>query len=169
MSLETVYTSTKEQRHNRGYEGLSFNSNGTIMYMGLERPKKGDITSIIALHLENKTEVVYSYALDVLPLDNRKDNGITELLTLNDSTLIIVERAFLGPKNGNSIRVYKATIPAIGNEIKKVKLLTDFSASPEIDNIEGVSFSASGKELLFVSDDNGNSHQQTLFICMKIE
>lgn len=169
LDLKTIYTSTQEQRYNRGYEGLCFNPKGSIMYMGLERPKQGNITSIIALHLENKIEVVYSYALDVLPLDERKDNGITELLTLNDSTLIVVERAFLGSKNGSSIRVYKARVPSEGNEIEKVKLLTSFSASPEIDNIEGVTFSASGAELIFISDNNGNKHQQNLFISMKIE
>lgn len=169
LDLKTIYTSTKEQRYNRGYEGLCFNPQGTIMYMGLERPKQGNKTSIIAYNLESNIEVSYTYALDILPFDDRKDNGITELLTLNDSTLIVIERAFLGPKNGNSIRVYKARIPTNGTEIKKVKLLTDFSASPQIDNIEGVSFSASGKELIFISDNNGNKHQQNLFISMKIE
>lgn len=169
LGLKTVYTSTKEQRYNRGYEGLCFNPKGTIMYLGLERPKDGNMTSIVAYNLANKIEVSYSYALDILPLDDRKDNGITELLTLNDSTLIVVERAFLGSKNGTSIRVYKARIPKKGNEIKKVKLLTTFSASPEIDNIEGVTFSASGAELIFISDNNGNKHQQNLFISMRIE
>lgn len=169
LDLRTIYTSNKEQRYNRGYEGLCFSPDGSIMFMGLESPKEGTVTNIISYNLKNRMEVSYNYALDILPLDHKKDNGITELLTLNDSTLLVVERAFLGSKNGNSIRVYKAIIPKVGNNIKKVKLLTDFSASPKIDNIEGVSFSASGKELIFVSDDNGNPHQQTLFICMKIE
>lgn len=166
--LNVVYTSTAEQRHNRGYEGLCFSPDGAIMYMGLERPKSGDVTNIIGYNLEDKTEKVYTYSLDILPDDKRTDNGITELLTLNDSTLLVVERAFLGPK-GNSVRVYKASIPTDGNEIIKIKLLTDFSASPEIDNTEGVSFSASGKELIFISDNNGNPYQQTLFISMRIE
>jgi len=167
LELEVVYTSRAEQRHNRGYEGLCFSPNGDIMYMALERPKTGDETRIIAYNLAEKTEKVYNYSLDILPDDKGKDNGITELLTLNDSTLLIVERAWLGPK-GNSIRIYKAAIPEEGNEVKKVKLLTNFSASPEIDNIEGVSFSASGKALIFISDNNGNPYQKTLFIRMRI-
>jgi len=169
FNLKTIYASSKEQRHNKGYEGICFSPKGGIIYMGLESPKEGTVTNIISYNLNTKIEKTYDYALDILSLDYKKDNGITELLTLNDSALIVVERAFLGPKNGSSIRVYKAIIPTIGNKIKKVKLLTDFSASPKIDNIEGVSFSASGNELIFVSDDNGNVHQQTLFICMKIE
>ncbi len=168
-ALEVVYTSTTKQRHNRGYEGLCFSPDGAIMYMGLERPKSGNITNIIAYNLATKNETVYNYTLDVLPNDKRADNGIAELLTLNDSTLLVVERAFLGPKNGNSVRVYKALISANSNEIIKVKLLTNFSASPKIDNIEGVCWSASGKELLFISDNNGNSYQQTLLISMKVE
>jgi hypothetical protein len=166
--LNVVYTSTAEQRHNRGYEGLCFSPDGEVVYMGLERPKSGDITNIIAYNLTDNTEKVYNYSLDILPDDKRADNGITELLTLNDSTLLVVERAYLGPK-GNSIRVYRALIPSEGNEIIKDKLLTDFSASPELDNIEGVSFSASGKDLIFISDNNGNPYQKTLFIRMAIE
>ncbi len=167
--LDKIYTSTMPQRYNSGFEGLCFNMEGTCIYMALERPKKGYYTQIIRYNLEDKTEVVYSYLLDKLPLDKKNNNGITELLSLNDSTLLVVERAYLGANNGNTVRVYKASIPKVGNEILKVKLLTDFSASPEIDNIEGVSFSASGKELIFVSDNNANKHQQTLFIVMRIE
>ncbi|MCF6351647.1 MAG: esterase-like activity of phytase family protein [Cyclobacteriaceae bacterium] len=168
-TLEIIYTSSAAQRHNRGYEGLCFSPDGAIMYMGLERPKSGNITYIIAYDLATKNEKVYNYPLDVLPNDKRADNGITELLTLNDSTLLVVERAYLGSKNSNSVRVYKAIIPSNSNDIKKVKLLTNFSASPKIDNIEGVCWSASGKELIFISDNNGNPYQQTLFISMKIE
>jgi hypothetical protein len=138
------------------------------MYIGLERAKFGSTTNIIAYNLTNKEVKTFTYNLDILPNDSLNDNGITELLTLNDSTLLIVERAYLGSK-GNSIRVYKALIPKKGNEVLKIKLLTNFSASPEIDNIEGVSFSASGKELIFISDNNGNAHQKTLFISMGIE
>lgn len=167
--LDTVYTSTMPQRHNRGYEGLAFNSNGTKMFIGLERPKKGNVTQIISYDLEDGTEIIYEYKLDELPLDKEKDNGITELLMINDSTLLVVERAYLGPKYGVSIRVYKTIIHTKTTSITKIKLLTDFSASPEIDNIEGVTYSASGKELIFISDNNGNSHQQTLFICMNIQ
>ncbi len=167
LTLQSIFTSTKKQRHNRGYEGLCFSADGNIMYIGLERPKSGDITNIIAYNLTDKTEIVYDYPLDILPNDKEADNGITELLSLNDSTLLVIERAYLG-SNENSVRIYKVRIPKEGNEIKKVKLLTDFSASPEIDNMEGVAFSASGKELIFVSDNNANSYQQTLFIVMSI-
>ncbi len=166
--LDVVYTSTAKQRHNRGYEGLCFSPDGEIMYMGLERPKSGDFTHIIAYNLSEETEKIYTYSLDVLPDDKRNDNGITELLTLNDSTLLVVERAYLGPK-GNSVRIYRALIPSEENEIIKGKLLTNFSASPYLDNMEGVSFNASGNELIFISDNNANPYQKTLFISMRIE
>ncbi len=169
QKLETIFTSTKEQRYNRGYEGLCFSPNGELMFMGLERPKTGDTTNIIAYNLETHSKVVYNYALDVLANDKRNDNGITELLTINDSTLLVVERAYLGAKFGSSIRVYKASIPSEGNRIIKTKLLTNFSSAPQIDNIEGVTYSASGKELIFISDNNSNPNQQNLFIVMKIE
>ena len=167
--LETVFTSTETQRLNRGYEGLCFNTNGSIMYIGLERAKNGNETKIIAYNLESKTSKTYSYSLDLLDEDKQLDNGITELLSLTDSTLLVVERAYLGAALGTSVRVYKAQVPTAGNHIKKIKLLTDFKGVPQVDNIEGVTFSATGKELIFISDNNGNRHQQNQFICMKIQ
>ena len=167
--LKTVYTSTGTFRHNSGFEGLCFSADGEKMYVSFERPLKGNVTTITSVDLASGNEKTYTYSLDILPKDKRSDNGISEILTVNDSTLLIVERAFLGPKFGNSIRVYRALIPESGTEIVKEKLLTDFSASPLLDNIEGVCYSASGNQLIFVSDNNGNSHQRTLFICMKIE
>ena len=167
--LKTVYSSKGPFRHNSGFEGLCFSPDGQTMYVSLERPLKGNVTTITSVDLTLGNEKSYTYSLDVLPKDKRSDNGISEILTVNDSTLLIVERAFLGPRYGNSIRVYRALIPDSGTEIVKEKLLTDFSASPLLDNIEGVCYSVSGNELIFVSDNNGNSHQRTLFICMKIE
>jgi hypothetical protein len=168
-NLNQIYNSTAAQKYNSGYEGLCFDQSGKKMFISLERPQKGYMSEIIVRDLEKNNEKIYNYPLDKLPLDKNGDNGITELLNVNDSTLIVVERAYLGIKNGNSIRVYKAIIPKKGNNIIKEKLLTDFSASPVIDNIEGVTYSASGKELIFVSDNNANRHQQTLFICMKVQ
>ncbi|MCB0497578.1 MAG: esterase-like activity of phytase family protein [Cyclobacteriaceae bacterium] len=167
--LKKIFSSKGKLRHNKGYEGLCFSPDGTTMYIGLESPLKGNISTITAVNLETGKQKVYNYSLDILEHDTKSDNGITEILTLNDTTLIVVERTYMGPKYGNSIRIYKAVIPQSGNEIIKEKLLTNFSASPYIDNIEGVTFSASGKELIFVSDNNGNPRQRTLFICMKIE
>lgn len=167
--LDTVYSSALPQKTNSGYEGLCFNTTGTKMYISLERPKNAIASQIIVCDLENNNEVIYDYFLDDLPLDRNKDNGITELLYIDDSTLLVVERAFLGAKHGMSVRVYKVRIPSNREVIKKIKLLTNFSGIPAIDNIEGVTYSASGKELIFISDNNANHHQQTLFICMKIE
>ncbi len=117
QKLEKIYESKLEQRCNSGFEGLCFNKKGDVMYMSLERPLKGFLTQIIAYNLLDSTKTVYSYKLDEVPNDKRNDNGITELLVINDSTLLVVERAFLGKSFGNSIRVYKASIPSTGNEI----------------------------------------------------
>lgn len=168
-NLKAVFTSKGPFRHNSGFEGLCFSPDGQKMYVSLERPLQGNITTITSIDLSSGNKKNYTYPLDKLEGDKRSDNGISEILSLNDSTLLVVERAFLGPKLGNSIRVYRSHIPDSGTEITKEKLLTDFSASPLLDNIEGACFSATGNELIFVSDNNGNAHQRTLFICMKIE
>lgn len=167
--LDAIYSSPLPQKTNSGYEGLCFNTTGTKMYISLERPKTGNTSRIIVCDLENNNEVIYDYFLDELPLDRNNDNGISELLYIDDSTLLVIERAYLGEKHGMSVRAYKVRIPSNGEAIMKIKLLTNFSDIPAIDNIEGVTYSASGKELIFISDNNANQHQQTLFICMKIE
>lgn len=168
-NLKPIYSSTGPFRHNSGFEGFCFSPYGKKMYVSLERPLHGNVTTITSIELSSGTEKLFTYTLDILENDKKSDNGISEILTVNDSTLLIVERAFLGPKFGNSVRVYRTLIPSSGNTLIKEKLLTNFSASPLLDNIEGVCYSASGDELIFVSDNNGNSHQRTLFICMKIE
>lgn len=165
--LVKMYKSNGKLRYNSGYEGLCFDNEGA-MYIGLERPLEGNTTKIIRVNSEGE-EKTFMYDLDVLENDKKKDNGISELLSINDSSLLVVERAFLGKKYGNSVRVYKVGIPSEGNKLVKEKLLTDFSDAPKIDNIEGVALSPSGKELIFVTDNNGHSYQQTQFICMKIE
>ena len=74
-----------------------------------------------------------------------------------------------------SVRVYKAKIPNVEEcsyLFEKTKLLTSFNDLPndfKLDNVEGVCLSASGKELIFVSDNNKSSRQQTQLICMKIK
>lgn len=165
--LVEVYKNKGRLRRNKGFEGLCFSKDGT-MYIGQESPRKGDVTSVTQIRPNGKSKA-YSYPLDILEHDKKKDNGITELLSLNDSTLLVVERAYMGSEYGTSVRVYKAIIPEKGDKLIKQKLLTDFSDVPEIDNIEGVTLSGNGKELIFVTDNNGNIHQRTLFICMKIE
>ena len=161
--------------HNSGFEGLSFNSSGTKMYVSFERPEiENNVTKIREYDLINDSYVDYKYFLDDVPQDTKKDNGITELLIVNDSTLIVVERAYLRSVGKTSVRVYEARIPGNNkniDSIEKTQLLTRFNDLPdgyELDNIEGVCFSASGKELIFISDNNKRRTQQTQFICMKI-
>ena len=171
--IETLFSKT--HLHNSGFEGLSFNSSGTKMYISIERPEiENNITKIREYDLINDSYVDYKYFLDDVPQDTERDNGITELLPVNDSTLIVVERAFLRSVGKTSVRVYKARIPGNtknSDSIEKIKQLTRFNDLPdgiELDNIEGVCFSASGEELIFISDNNKRRTQQTQFICMKI-
>ena len=171
--LETIFSA--DHIYNSGFEGLCFSQDGTKMYVSFERTDNEDnVTKIREYDLNNNSFLDYKYVLDNVPDDIEKDNGITELLTVNDSTLIVIERAYLKEEKRTSVRVYKTRIPGVikkSDLIEKTKLLTSFKDLPneiKLDNIEGVCFSAGGKELIFISDNNKSRKQQTQFICMKI-
>ena len=175
--LQNVYTSNPRLiQFNKGFEGLSFNSDGSKMLIALERLAEDvHFTRIIEYAERRQSQRVFIYPLDNIPGDE-SDNGITEILHFNDSTLIVVERAYVKSAGKTSVRVYKVVLPnEFSNhtaQISSKKLLTQFENCPvpKTDNIEGVTFSASGRELIFVSDNNNNpKYQQTQFICMKIE
>lgn len=172
--LETIFSA--DHIYNSGFEGLCFSQDGTKMYVSFERTDNEDnVTKIREYDLNNNSFLDYKYVLDNVPNDIEKDNGITELLTVNDSTLIVIERAYLKEEKRTSVRVYKTRIPGVienSDLIEKTKFLTSFNDLPneiKLDNIEGVCFSAGGKELIFISDNNKRRLQQTQFICMKIK
>ena len=118
-----------------------------------------------------------------IPPDSFADNGLVELLAIDDSTFIAVERSF-AVGAGNTIKLFLTTIDgatdvdgeaAIGDGVVPMTkvLLADLGAlGVPLDNIEGITFGpeVDGKQtLVLVSDNNFNDAQTTLFLAFTIE
>ena len=184
---------------NAGFEGLCFTPNGSALFASVEKP----LSNTGTLH----TDITIPYVCPILffPLSKGKqrattygyplqrktdDNGISELLTLNDSILFVVERAYLKNEDRNIVRIFSVNLNNtihIKNtpidihgitELLNPKLLFNFEHPLLIGNqltapcnIEAISFSSDKKYLLLVSDNNyGNSdHTPTQIIALKIK
>ncbi|MCE0524644.1 esterase-like activity of phytase family protein [Escherichia coli] len=116
------------------------------------------------------------------------DNGVSEVLALNDHQLLVIERSGRNVSAGfndwdYSVRVYMVDLTA-ASDIKDIdslqdwsnkstlqpvskKLLIDFADyTSSADCIEGVTFGPlidGHTSLIFVSDNNFQPHQQTKF------
>ena len=190
-------------RHNSGFEGTCISEDQRHVYFSMERPEEliasrgaaEDNLGVLNLYrynfLTKEIDGQYLYPLH-LPPDNAdltadqtnsflKDNGVTEILFYDDSTLLLLERAFLGPgKKKLHIRIYKATISddyniAAGNfNLLEPELLFNFYDEDlpcDIDNIEGMTFGPGKKQLFLIADDNFDHYgaQTTQIISLNVK
>jgi len=168
-NIKTILKSDSLQKYNRGWEGMCFNPNFTDLFISAERTYDSKNTHILRYNLKSHDIDTLSYQLDLLPNDTRLDNGITEILCVNDTTLLVLERAWQKSIKHTSVRVYKVEINFTTKEAKKTKLLFNFdNLYFNTDNVEGMTFNSDRTKLLFVTDDNKNKHQETQIICFKI-
>ena len=188
------------------WEGLSFTPDNQYLYVAAEGALKQDgllaspINSSPARLLkfrynsgDKKPELEKSFLYNVDPVSHISkfginDNGISEVLALNENKLLVVERSGRNVSEGFndwdfSVKVWLAdTTPSTDiKEIKSLmkvekpeliqpvvkKMLIDFSDVTDApDCIEGVTFGpliGGKKTLLFVSDNNFQPHQNTKF------
>jgi len=178
---------------NRGIEGLTFTKDSAL-WIAFESGNKTNCdtngTTTFYKIPYDKNSGKYDYTLRVsyqYPfnrcscLDKGKafngnlGNGVSEILALPDDTgkLLILERCYNGSKP-NSVKLYKAQIPATPNQRMEKTLVYDLDkANLEPDNMEGMCWVtlSNGKPALFlISDDNFNhSRQKTLLIKLAVE
>jgi hypothetical protein len=183
-------------RDNQGFEGLTRTPNGRLI-AGLEQPliEDGPLTSfergapglLIEVVQRGRNWVAgreWRYQLDPTPhidgfeaICDGGENGLVELLAINDTELFSMERACLQKpgtsETANSIRIYNVELSSIG--ARKTLLLDLASLAPRLspalerlDNFEGLAFGpmlANGSStLLVVSDDNFRTTQKTSFL-----
>jgi len=199
--IDELYSET-EISYNRGFEGAVLDSNQKSIYFGLERPVTVDavrggeenlgVIPIFQLDLKSKDIIgQYLYPLHLPPQDHglspkqienfRNDNGVTELLLYNDSTMLFLERAFIdGDEKKLHVRIYSAVFSeneniAFGNfELLKPQLifdLYDHDLAFIADNLEGMTFGPGNEYLYLISDDNFDRYgeQQTQIISFKVD
>jgi hypothetical protein len=209
-------SATKGARGNAGFESLALSPDGERLFTTAETALLQDgeaatfeagartrILEFVAGHGTFEPAREFAYDLEPVPkptfTPNSFINGLVELLALDRTTLLALERAFVEnqetPELGRSyIRLYRITltdatdISALESlkghpEVVPVKktLLMDLSKvqglSPDLarnlDNFEGIAIGPrlpDGRAtLLLVSDDNFRAEQRTWFLLFAIE
>ena len=190
-------------RNNMSFEGLSFASDGKSLWLGMEAalyqdgplatPEHGSVVRITRLDRAGTVLGQYAYPLDAVasrPAPGREaDNGVSEILAVNDHQVLVVERAGVENAGGiytNHVRVYEmetqgatdiASIPALAGAAyvpARKRLLLDLEriGLARVDNIEGISWGprlANGRRsLVMISDDNFNAQQVTQILAFEV-
>jgi hypothetical protein len=179
-------------RKNGGFESLAF-ENDSIAWFANELPLfedsdvptfGGGIASIRLTKFDIKNdELIAEYAYEIEPIQAEtiprgefSINSVTELISLNSSELLVLERSYITGV-GNYVKIFKININTASDvseftSLRKANyrpvqksLYIDFSDyGKRIDNIEGMAFGKrlkdGTKSLLCVSDNNFNEEQQ---------
>ncbi len=172
--------------NNSGIEGLTVSHKGktNTLYYAFEKPipacQDNALVQLTRLSSENRQRQNFWYPLHAVTNDKIPTNGISEILYLNDSSLLVMERAYI-PDEGNVVRIYRVQLPTQGyaREIPCTdtsvtpltpELLFDFATvkSFAIDNAEGMTFNADRSLLLLVTDNNFSKKQQTQIVALRV-
>lgn len=187
-------------RKNALFEGLTYADQYKTLYASLEEPLYQDgpqaafeydkaLTRILKFDIATKKNIAqYAYNLDAMPVKPTVENdwnvnGISEILDLNNHTLLVMERAWAkGHDDHTFLKLYLVDLQGAENEIDNSsfvqnppkpltkKLLFDFdSLNRHIDNFEGVTFGPKlpngHLSLIFCVDNNfGKSQVQQFFL-----
>jgi len=198
-----MYATEKGLRQNSVFEGVAFANNFKTMYVSIEEPlyedgpraglqKSDAITRIIKYDMASRKPVAqYAYPLEAVahaptPINEFMVNGITDILSIGDNKLLVIERSYSTGKKASTIRVYSTDLsnasnilntesliqnPATNIALKKLLINMD-SLGIYIDNIEGVTFGPAlpngNKTLIFVSDNNFSKDQKTQLILFEV-
>ncbi len=188
-------------RYNANVEGLALSPDGATLHAALEAPLIEDgppagLTTVAAVRIlsidlasgEVVREVGYvtdAIALAPEPLGGWADHGVSDILTLDADTLLVLERGY-SEGRGNTIRIYAAdltratdvsgldSLAAGGWAPAEKRLVADFRAmGVPLANYEGMGWGPElpdgRRSLVLVSDDNfGPPAQTTTFLAFAV-
>lgn len=206
LPTPAMFNVSKEEvgsRNNMSFEGLSFSPDGKSLWLGMEAalyqdgplatPDHGSVVRITRLDRAGAVLGQYAYPLDAVasrPAPGREaDNGVSEILAVNDHQVLVVERAGVANADGlyaNHVRVYEMetqgatdiqALPALTGATyvpARKRLLLDLEqiGLARVDNLEGISWGprlANGRRsLVMISDDNFNPQQVTQILAFEV-
>jgi len=207
LPLPPLFTVSKERkfgpRNNQSFEGLSFTPDGRTLWVSLEgpmyqdgpepTPTHGAVNRITHFARDGKVLGQYAYPLEPIPAAPGKgkyaDNGISEILSLSETRMLVMERAGVQADDGSYkdyVRIYE--IDAAGaSDVQHLPTLKDASYAPVkkrlvldigdlhlplVDNLEGMSLGprlANGHaSLVLISDDNFSKTQVTQLLLFEL-
>ncbi len=190
-------------RKNALFEGVTYADHYKTIYASLEEPLYQDgpqaafefdkaLTRILKFDAITKQNTAqYAYNLGAMPVKPTVENdwnvnGISEILAVNDHTLLVMERAWAkGHDDHTFIKLFLVDLNGAENEIDntgfiqnppkplKKKLLFDFdSLNRHIDNFEGITFgpklSNGNQSLIFCVDNNFSKSQTQQFFLFEV-
>lgn len=190
-------------RNNLALEGSTFSPDGKYYYTSMEGSlyQDGDVSTVNSgsnsriTKYDRNGNIVAQYAYPVSAiykqpgLGKNADNGVTELLAVNDHKFLIMERSGVQASDESYsyyIRIYevdtdKATNIKDYNSLKigqfkpvSKRLVLDLNSLglPKQDNIEGIAWGPKLKNghdsLVLVSDNNFNPSQVTQFLAFDV-
>ncbi|MFC2949378.1 esterase-like activity of phytase family protein [Virgibacillus sediminis] len=190
-------------RNNLALEGATFSADGETFWTAMEgplmqdgmlpTPYSGSYSRITQYDRDGNVLAEYAYPIDAIPEKpgegKHADNGVTEILSINEHEFLVLERASVQSADGdfsNYVRIYKIDINS-ATDIKEFDSIKDKNVSPvekelivdmnaldleKVDNIEGMTW---GKKLpngndtlVLVSDNNFNDTQISQFIALEV-
>ena len=189
-------------RDNGAFEGLTFSPDGSSYFVSTELPlyQDGDLATGDAGSVNRITQydregtVLAQYAYDTDAVPNVEDgaqftiNGITEILAVTDTTMLLLERGTVQAADesySNNIRLYEIDLTG-ATDISGVdslagadytpiakRLLAEFDGSDfTVDNLETLAFGpdlANGhRSLVIGSDNNFSDTQLTQFLAFEV-
>ena len=206
LPTPAMFNVSKEEvgsRNNMTFEALSFASDGKSLWLGMEAalyqdgplatPDNGSVVRITRLDRAGK--VLGQYAYPIEPVASRPgpgreaDNGVSEILAVNDHQVLVVERAGVANADGvytNHVRIYEMetqgatdvqALPALAGATyvpARKRLLLDLEKTglARVDNIEGISWGPrlenGRRSLVLISDDNFNPLQVTQILAFEV-
>lgn len=165
-------------RRNSTLEGLALTPDGRHLWAAMEGPGYDDgpppdeqhsaWTRVVRFDAESgAVDGQYTYPLDPVNAGPGGDNGLSDLVALDDGSFLVVERGF---GTHVAVRIYRAFVVEGSTEMAKT-LLADLTTTPglaPLDNIEGITLGpklADGRQaVIAVSDDNFSPTQVTQFL-----
>lgn len=207
LATPAMFDMNKDQeigaRHNVTFEGLSFAPDGQSVWLAMESAlyQDGPLATVEAgtvarlTKLDRAGKVIGQYALPIDPIQAKAtgkngDNGLSEILALDDTRLLELERSGVEGADGAwkmYIRVYEidvsgatdiqgiAALKGAAYKPASKKLVLDLAKDAPlamIDNLEGMSFGPvlqnGRRSLVLVSDNNFNKTQVTQFLAFEV-
>lgn len=177
-------------RENRALEGLTLTPDGGSVFAAMEGPvfadgalpdeSAGALTRVTRFDAQTGAATgQFAYPLDAVSAGPGGDNGLSDLLALDDGTFLVLERGF---GTHSEVRIYHAAIgeaedvlhrpSLLGAPVRPMTktLLADLATIDGLDpdNVEGLTLGpllpSGRRSLVLVSDDNFSDTQVTQFL-----
>jgi len=190
-------------RGNLAFEGLAFAPDGKSLWVAMEAPLRQDgpppspsagaLARITQFGRDGAVLRQIAYPLDPIPAapgpGRHADNGVSEILALDDERLLVLERAAIQDAQGryaNDVRLYEVDV-AGATDTSGLASLAGAAVRPatkrrvaglpgqgpaRVDNLEGMAWGPrlpNGHDtLVLVSDDNFNASQVTQLLAFEV-